>query len=129
MFFTSAGAVAVWPPSSKNTVGKVQLWHGETPAVSRKAGRGGARHAGKDHVKLFAASGATTRLSRFVYSLHLSAGMRLMASGACGSFGLRLPGRVTTDTAPMHEGYTGHELDADTGLHYAGAPQEYFPRG
>ena len=41
-------------------------------------------------------------------------------------YGLRLPGRTTAASTPALEDYTGHELDGETGLHYAGAPQEYF---
>jgi RHS repeat-associated protein len=36
-------------------------------------------------------------------------------------FGLRMPGRSTTEGTPAKEDYTGHELDAQTQLHYAGA--------
>ena len=35
-------------------------------------------------------------------------------------FGLRMPGRSVTAGTPA-EDYTGHELDAETGMHYAGA--------
>jgi len=36
-------------------------------------------------------------------------------------FGLRMPGRSVTEGTPAAEDYTGHELDAETGMHYAGA--------
>jgi len=36
-------------------------------------------------------------------------------------FGLRMPGRSTTEGTPAVEDYTGHELDAETGMLYAGA--------
>jgi RHS repeat-associated protein len=36
-------------------------------------------------------------------------------------FGLRMPGRSTTTGTPAPEDYTGHELDPQTQLHYAGA--------
>jgi len=36
-------------------------------------------------------------------------------------FGLRMPGRSVTEGTPAVEDYTGHELDAETGMHYAGA--------
>lgn len=41
-------------------------------------------------------------------------------------FGLRMPGRSTTEGTPAAEDFTGHERDAQTGWHYAGVPQEYF---
>jgi len=36
-------------------------------------------------------------------------------------FGLRMPGRSVTEGTPAVEDYTGHELDVETGMHYAGA--------
>jgi len=36
-------------------------------------------------------------------------------------FGLRMPGRSVTTGTPAVEDYTGHELDGETGMHYAGA--------
>jgi RHS repeat-associated protein len=36
-------------------------------------------------------------------------------------FGLRMPGRSVTPGTETAEDYTGHELDAETGMHYAGA--------
>ena len=36
-------------------------------------------------------------------------------------FGLRMPGRSVTAGTPAVEDYTGHELDSETGMHYAGA--------
>ena len=36
-------------------------------------------------------------------------------------FGLRMPGRSITEGTPVVEDYTGHELDDETGMHYAGA--------
>lgn len=36
-------------------------------------------------------------------------------------FGLEMPGRVSTGGTGAMENYTGHELDAGTGLHYANA--------
>jgi hypothetical protein len=37
------------------------------------------------------------------------------------AFGLRMPGRVLVNGTPTQEGYTGHELDAESDLNYAGA--------
>ena len=36
-------------------------------------------------------------------------------------FGLQMPGRTLTQGPPADEDFTGHELDPETGLHYAGA--------
>lgn len=36
-------------------------------------------------------------------------------------FGLLLPSRSATATTEAREGFTGHEQDGETGLHYAGA--------
>ena len=36
-------------------------------------------------------------------------------------FGLQMPGRVWRSDSETREGYTGHELDPETGLNYAGA--------
>ena len=36
-------------------------------------------------------------------------------------FGLQMPGRTLTQGPPADEDFTGHELDDETGLHYAGA--------
>src|SRR5690606_2499895 len=42
-------------------------------------------------------------------------------------FGLQMPGRVYVEHwAETREGYTGHELDAETGMYYAGA-RYYMP--
>ena len=37
------------------------------------------------------------------------------------AFGLQMPGRVWRSDSETREGYTGHELDPETGLNYAGA--------
>jgi len=37
------------------------------------------------------------------------------------AFGLEMPGRTFTPSIKTREGYTGHELDAETGFNYAGA--------
>src|SRR5690606_35579466 len=36
-------------------------------------------------------------------------------------FGLQMPGRTYLSGTAAKEDFTGHELDAETGLHYAGA--------
>lgn len=41
-------------------------------------------------------------------------------------FGLEMPGRTFVSGTPTREGFTGHELDAETGLNYAGA-RYYMP--
>ncbi len=41
-------------------------------------------------------------------------------------FGLQMPGRVYVSGTPTREGFTGHELDAETGMNYAGA-RYYMP--
>jgi len=53
--------------------------------------------------------GTTTRLFRFAPSV------------ASGSGGLRMPDRTLAEASSAKEDYTGHELDRETGLHYAGA--------
>ncbi len=42
------------------------------------------------------------------------------------AYGLEMPGRVYVSGTPTREGFTGHELDAETGLNYAGA-RYYMP--
>jgi RHS repeat-associated protein len=41
-------------------------------------------------------------------------------------YGLMMPGRTFTAGQETREGYTGHELDAETGMYYAGA-RYYMP--
>ena len=41
-------------------------------------------------------------------------------------FGLQMPGRTYMSGTPTREGFTGHELDAETGLNYAAA-RYYMP--
>src|SRR5690606_16429315 len=41
-------------------------------------------------------------------------------------FGLQMPGRVYVQGSETREGFTGHELDQETGMYYAGA-RYYMP--
>lgn len=59
----------------------------------------------------------------------MSGGGNVMETRDYYPFGLMMPGRETKESVSAKEDYTGHELDAETGLHYAGAPQEYFLAG
>ena len=46
---------------------------------------------------------------------------RFAPSVAFGSCGLRMPDRTLAEASSAKEDYAGHERDAETGLHYAGA--------
>jgi len=74
-------------------------------------------------------SGSTERSAlRYSFSDHLGS-LRAVATSAGTvveardyyAFGLEMPGRTWTPSIKTREGYTGHELDKETGMNYAGA--------
>ena len=90
--------------------GNLQFWNVLTPSgetIGRHLAAGGRRYYRKDHlgsVRAVVAGNGTVQETRDYYP-----------------FGLMMPGRETTEATGAKEDYTGHELDAETGLHYAGA--------
>ena len=90
--------------------GSPQFWNVLTPSgesIGRHLASGGRRYYRKDHlgsVRAVVAGNGTVQETRDYYP-----------------FGLMMPGRETMESVSAKEDYTGHELDAETGLHYAGA--------
>jgi RHS repeat-associated protein len=75
--------------------------------IGRHLASGGRRYYRKDHlgsIRAVVAGNGTVQETRDYYP-----------------FGLMMPGRETTEATGAKEDYTGHELDAETSLHYAGA--------
>jgi len=75
--------------------------------IGRHLASGGRRYYRKDHlgsVRAVVSGGGTVTETRDYYP-----------------FGLMMHGREKTEAIGAKEDYTGHELDRETGLHYAGA--------
>ena len=79
------------------------------------------------------AGGKGGLLYRYYYSDHLGS-VRTVVSRSGTTletrdyypYGLEMPGRVSVTGERAPEGYTGHELDAETAMNYAGA-RFYMP--
>ena len=82
------------------------------------------------------AGGKGGLLYRYYYSDHLGSVRTVVSSGGTTletrdyyPYGLEMPGRVSVTGERAPEGYTGHELDAETAMNYIGSVLDLLSRG